>query len=76
MVLYEFRDPHIQNNCNESMVEFIQFKRSKVGVKRKGVNIRALFLGSLKRENRKFNGFFVGSFIQKTLLSKFANSLA
>jgi hypothetical protein len=35
-----------------------------------------LDLGSLKRENRNFKGFFVGSFIQKTSLPKFANSLA
>ena len=76
MVLGEFRDPQIQNSCKESIAEFIQFKWSKVGVRRKGVNIRTLDLGSLKRQNRNLIGFLVGSFIQKTLLSKFANSLA
>ena len=76
MVLFEFRDPHITNNCKESMAEFIQFKSSKVGVRRKGVNIRTLDLVSLKRQNKNLIGFFVGSFIQKTLLPKFANSLA
>ena len=76
MALFEFRDPHMQNNCKESIAEFIQFKFSRVGVRRKGVKIRTLDLGCLKRQNRNLIGFFVGSLIQKTVLPKLSNSFA
>lgn len=58
------------------MAEFIQFKFSKVGVRRKGVNLRTLDLLSMKRSKRNLSGFFVGSLIQNTSFPKLANSLA